>query len=146
MVFGPKNKPQLDKVKIKIDSNILDIVDSTKFLGVMLDCNLSWKQHISYISNKIAKSVGIISIARKTLSQKTLIQLYFSFIYPYLTYCLIIWGNSSSSTLWPAFRLQKIALRQIANLKFRESSIPFCKLHKILRLPEIYTHTAATFM
>jgi ribonuclease P/MRP protein subunit RPP40 len=32
MVFGPKNKPQLDKVKIKIDTTTLDIVDSTKFL------------------------------------------------------------------------------------------------------------------
>jgi hypothetical protein len=44
------------------------------------------------------------------------------------------------------FRLQKLALRLIANLKRRESSIPFCNQHHILGLPEIYTHSAATFM
>ena len=146
MIFGPKSKPNLDKVIIKIDETILNLVTFTKFLGVILDSNINWKNHISYISTKIAKSIGILSIARKTLPQKTLIQLYFSLIYPYLTYCIIIWGNSPSSTLWPVLRLQKIALRLISNLRYRQSSLPFCKLHTILRLPEIYIHSAAMFM
>ena len=87
-----------------------------------------------------------MSIARKTFPQKTLIQLYFSLIYPYLTYCVIIWGNSPHTTLWPVLRLQKIALRLISNLRRWQSSLPFCKQHTILRLPEIYIHSASMFM
>jgi hypothetical protein len=90
MVFGPKNNPNSNNVNIKIENKCLETVKSTKFIGVILDNNLNWKQHITHISNKIAKSIGIISIARKTLNQKTLIQLYFSLIYPYLTYCVLI--------------------------------------------------------
>jgi hypothetical protein len=58
----------------------------------------------------------------------------------------LIWGNSPASTLWPVFKLQKLALRMISNAGFRASSYPFCKKHLILRLPEIYTLNAGIFM
>ena len=45
---------------VYIDNNRISLVNTTKFLGVMLDNNLSWKEHIGYISNKLAKSIGII--------------------------------------------------------------------------------------
>jgi hypothetical protein len=107
---------------------------------------LNWRDHITYLSKKIARSIGIISIARKTLSQKTLIQLYHAFIFPYLNYCVLIWGNSPASTLWPVFKLQKLALRIVANASYRSSSYPFYKKHMILRLPEMYTLNAGKFM
>ena len=136
----------MNDVNIYIEGKKLEIVDHTKFLGVILDTNLSWKDHITYLSKQISKSIGIISIARKRLNKQTLIHLYHAFIYPYLTYCVLIWGNSPASVLWPILRLQKLALRIIANLPFRTSSLPFCKEHMILRLPEIYTHNASIFM
>jgi hypothetical protein len=146
MIFGPKNKPNFDTVDIKIGDTPLEIVNTTKFLGVILDNNLNWKQHITHISKKIAKSIGIISIAKKTLNQKTLLQLYFSFLYPYLTYCVLIWGNSPNTTLWPVYRLQKLAIRLVANIKRRDSSLSYCKTNQILRLPDIYTFNVGIFM
>jgi hypothetical protein len=41
MVFGPRNKPNLDIVDIKIGDKSLEIVNSTKFLGIILDNNLN---------------------------------------------------------------------------------------------------------
>jgi hypothetical protein len=111
-----------------------------------LDDGLTWKPHAIYTSQKIAKSVGILSRARKTLSKSTVLQLYFSFIYPYITYCNIAWGNAPSSTLWPIFRLQKIAIRLVANIKRNLSTLPFCKINNILRLPDIYQQSVGIFM
>ena len=37
---------------------------AVKFLGVYVDQHLTWKDHISYISKKIAKSVGIMCRSR----------------------------------------------------------------------------------
>jgi hypothetical protein len=51
----PTNLPQIyiDQVEIK-----RDLV--TKFLGVFLDENITWKQHINYICTKVSKSIGIL--------------------------------------------------------------------------------------
>ena len=40
---------------LQIDNEAVTQVKKTKFLGVIIDCNLTWKEHISYISGKIAK-------------------------------------------------------------------------------------------
>ena len=145
MVFSPRKNPVL-KAEIFIDGKLLDIVTKTKFLGLILDNNLNWKSHALYLSTKMSKSIGILSLARKFLNQKTLLQLYYSFIYPYFTYCNLAWGNASDTALWPIFKIQKLAIRLIANIPRRCSSIPFCKTYSILRLPDIYTQSSAIFM
>jgi hypothetical protein len=146
MIFGKKNITSLPPIDIKINGKSLTILEKTKFLGVILDTGLTWKDHINYMTKKLSKSIGILSIARKTLSQKTLIQLYHAFISPYLNYCVLIWGNAPASSLWPILKLQKLAIRIVANEGYRVSSLLFCKKHKILRLPEIYTFNAGIFM
>jgi hypothetical protein len=146
MIFGKRSKNTIDYADVRIGGSKLDILNSTKFLGVILDANLTWKDHISHTAKKISKSIGIISIARRNLNQKTLIQLYFAFIFPYLSYCVLIWGNSPAQTLWPVLRLQKIAFRLIANIKKHGSSRPFCKKNYLLRLPDIFSLTSGLFM
>ena len=147
MVFGPKLKKNIPgHINILIEGNKLDRVDSTKFLGVTLDSDITWKPHIASISNKVAKSIGVLSLARKTLNMTTSIQLYYSFVYPYLTYCTPIWAKASDSTLWPIYRLQKIAIRIIGGIRKGQTSRPFCKKHSILHLPEIYKLCLAIFM
>ena len=47
--------------------------ESIKFLGVLLDENLSWKTHIKYIENKISKNIGILFRARPFLNKKFII-------------------------------------------------------------------------
>ena len=76
------------------DNQILVQKRHVKFLGVYLDENLSWKIHINYISKKISKSVGIIYRSRFLLSLVTKLSLYYSLIYPYLTYCNIVWSST----------------------------------------------------
>ena len=66
----------------------IEKVDSTKFLGVYLDSGLTWRNHINYIKGKIARGIGILCKARKYLQESTLITLYYSFVYPYLCYCI----------------------------------------------------------
>ena len=41
----------------------------TKFLGVFIDENLSWKQHIEMLSSKISKSIGILYKSGDVLSK-----------------------------------------------------------------------------
>ena len=73
--------------------NKIDRVTNIKFLGVILTQTLEWTDHQNYVISKINKNIGYLYRARRILDQKELINLYKSFIEPYITYCLPIWGN-----------------------------------------------------
>ena len=146
MIFGTRKSSANNLVNIKINNQTLEIVNHTKFLGVVIDNKLSWKEHALYTSKKLSKSIAILSLAKKYLTKTTMIQLYYSFIFPYLYYCNLSWGNAADSTLWPIFRNQKIALRLISNTPRRCSTIDFCKNSQIFRLPDIHRLTIGIFM
>ena len=78
MLFKNRGVTEKDMC-LKIDNEAVTQVKKTKFLGVIIDCNLTWKEHISYISGKITKRVGILIKARKYLNKTTLMNLYYSF-------------------------------------------------------------------
>ena len=52
----------------------------TKFLGIFIDENLTWKYHIEHVCNKVSKSIGIKYKSRNIISKRFMKQLYFSFI------------------------------------------------------------------
>ena len=87
MVFH-RSRRKLDKQDILLDNTIIKQVTFTKFLGIIIDDKLKWIHHISYNKNKISKGMGIILKARKVLKRKVLLQLYHSFVIPYLIYCV----------------------------------------------------------
>ena len=45
---------------IRINNEILELKPSIKFLGVLIDENFDWKEHVNAVANKISKSIGII--------------------------------------------------------------------------------------
>ena len=132
--------------KLYIANVALEQVDHIKFLGVMLDNNLTFKKHVQYISAKISKNIGILTKARKYLNKDTLITLYYSFIYPYLNYANIVWGSSNKTTLVPLVKLQKKAIRIISSAtKTTSSGLLFSK-YRILTIDELYTLNVGSFM
>jgi len=104
---------------INIDNQGINNVTSAKFLGVYIDDQLSWKQHVAYISQKLAKSIGIISRIRHLLPKNILLNLYYSLIHPYLSYCNIIWASTYCTSLACLTTLQKRIIRIICNVPYR---------------------------
>ena len=102
-----------NNVNISLCDIALNRVTFTKFLGVIIDDKLSFSRHVSYIKNKISKGMGIIIKARKYLNKKSLLDLYHAFVYPYLTYCIEVWGNMSNVHLDALVKIQKKIVRII---------------------------------
>ena len=63
-----------------------------KYLGLLIDENLSWKTHIHSVANKISKTIGLIARLRHIVPTCTLLNIYQSLITPYLTYDLFRLG------------------------------------------------------
>ena len=106
MVFH-RARRKIDHEDIILSNNILQQAHYPKFLGIIIDDKLKWANHISYIKNKIAKGMGILLKARKVLKIQVLLQLYHSFVFPYLIYCSEVWGTASDIHIQPLIILQK---------------------------------------
>ena len=47
-------------IDIKIDDKSFDRVYSSKFLGVLIDHKLNWKEHVSLINAKVSKTIAVM--------------------------------------------------------------------------------------
>ena len=78
VIFRPSQKRIDYEVNIKIfDYSANSLVslerkECVRYLGVLIDSNLSWKHHISYISIKISKSLGILATLRHFVPSNTM--------------------------------------------------------------------------
>ena len=145
MIFRKHKKDSLN-VKLSIDGELINEVDKTKFLGVLIDNKLTWKQHIAYVSDKIACGIGMIIKARQYLDKQGLISLYNSFIYPYLTYCNHIWGSTYKTSLKRLTTLQNKAVKIISHARWRASCDTIYKHLNIMKLAHINTYLIGRFM
>ena len=133
-------------IKINIDDDEIDRVYKTKFLGVIIDHKITWKEHVTYVSGKMSRSIGILIKARNCLIKHAMMTLYYSFIYPYMTYCNNVWGSTYKSNTERVYNIQKRALRIMFNLGKRESVIPVFTEMRILKFPDINVYLTSRFM
>ena len=138
ILFGPKILTNVNEISLIIDNNVIKRTTSIKYLGVIITSNLSWLEHINYISKKISRNIGILSKFKYFFSKTVLISLYYTLIYPYYNYCLSIWGSSPQTHLNILLKTQKHYLRVIYNIGKYNSISPFFHTSNILAIPEIY--------
>ena len=112
--------------------------DYVKYLGLMIDSNLSWKYHIESICHKISKSIGIIAKIRHYVPRRVLLSIYNSLIVPYITYGVCAWGNCALTFQRKIVNLQKRALHLIYFSKSKEHAVPFFLKSNCLPLPSLY--------
>ena len=146
MLFFPKGKYISLKEKIFINRCSINEVQETKFLGVIIDNSLTWSSHIQYMKNKVAKGLGIILKCRKIFNTETLVSLYNSIVFPYLNYCVSIWGSAYPIHLKSVKTLQKKLVRIISGVKPRTHTIPLFEKLKILTIDEVFYYSTAMFM
>ena len=58
------NKHKQSNLTIKLNDHILERVNETKYLGIIIDEKLSWKPHIKYLSVKVSKSIAILNLVK----------------------------------------------------------------------------------
>ena len=144
MLFG---KCRLNtQVQLEIDGVAINRVHENKFLGVLIDDRLSWKQHITHVKYKISRSIAIINKAKQVLDYKSLHTLYCSLVLPYLHYCAEVWGNNYKTNLQSLIILQKRALRTIHKVSYLEHTNVLFFQSKLLKFTDIVSYQTAIIM
>ncbi len=107
IIFHSAQRKLNYEVKVFLNDQLFKREFSNTYLGVAIDCHLNWKLHVSNISKKVKRNIGAISKIRHFVSTDVLINLYYSLIYPFLPYALVVWGNTYASSINPLFILKK---------------------------------------
>ena len=80
------------------------------------------------------------------MNENILKQLYYTLIYPYLTYCLLIWGKAPSCYLNKIVLLQKKAIRIITNSERLAHTEPLFKQLHLIAFPDLLTYWCLLFI
>ena len=73
--------------------------NSVKFQGVIIDQNLTWKNHIEVLENKFFRNIAVLYRASHLLDFINLLKIYFSFIHIYISYANITWASTFKNKL-----------------------------------------------
>ena len=151
MIMGTQHMTSMEdhsvsNVDIILDKTKLKRVDKTKFLGVTIDENLSWKNHIDGITKTISRNVGMINKLKFIIPERILRTLYCTLVLPYINYGILIWGKACKTYLEKIHKLQKWAVRIISNSHYRSHSAPLFQKHDILNVHDSYKLELGVFM
>ena len=96
MVFHTLNRSVTYPV-FQIDRKQIERVAQYKFLGLILQSNMTWSKHINHVSLKIPKTIGILYRLKATYPSTALQTLYNTLILPFFNYCIRVWGAKISN-------------------------------------------------
>ena len=80
------------KLSLKIRDHELEVVDTTKHLGLQIDNSLDWKYHVSVLPSKVSKAVRALKHSKSILPLETTNKLYAGIVAPHFRYCCSVWG------------------------------------------------------
>ena len=149
--MGTQNMTSMEDQSVSIVDIILDKtnlkrVDKTKFLGVTIDKNFSWKNHIDCITKTISRNIGMIDKLKFATPERILRTLYCTLVLPYINYGIPIWGKACKTYLEKIHKLQKWAVRLLSNSYYHSHSAPLFQKHDILDVYVSYKLELGVFM
>jgi len=132
MIF---HKPQkrIRQLQLIMNDTEINKVSEFDFLGLTLNENLNWKNHINKISNKISRTTGILNRLKFSLPLQAKLVIYSSLIQSYLNFSILAWGYKCERIV----KLQKRAVRIISLSKYNAHTEPIFKELKLLKVPDI---------
>jgi hypothetical protein len=125
-------------INLFINANKISQVKTMNFLGVLIQENLKWNEHISSKTNKISKVTSLLYRLKNTIPESVLLNIYNALIVPHMTYGIVAWGHAPQSLLRRLIILQKKSLRIISKSQFISHTQPLFKKFKLLKLPDLY--------
>ena len=112
MLIGTKNASQdksnreLLKTELKVTEEFTERKTCVKYLGIQIDDQLRWKEHVASVSLKVSRATVMIKYSKKFLPTETLKWLYRGMIEPHLRFYCSVWANCGVNTRRILERLQ----------------------------------------
>ena len=135
IIFRDPKKISKHELKIKIDGKKLIPSRFVKYLGVLIDCHLTWKAHAMELHPKLSRAIGMLCKIRHFVNHETLCMIYYGIFSSILMYGSQIWGHHEG-VVKKLQILQNKALRIMNFCPPRTSATPLFKNCEILKLTD----------
>ncbi len=112
------NSRQDTELMCVLGESEVDAVDTTTYLGLVIDNHLKFGHHVEKISKVVSSRIFALRRLSDQLDTRSLLTIYYGIIYPHLAYRIPVWGQGSARVKH-LFILQKNALRIIFRLRAR---------------------------
>ena len=86
------------KIELKLGNETIHSAETTKFLGMWIDNQLSWKKHITHVVLKIKQNMNLLKVSNKYLTESAKRMVYYAHIYSHISYGLVLWGTMTDNT------------------------------------------------
>ena len=144
MVFFSSRKFVPVVSNLVINNSPITRIYTAKLLGVFIDDRLTLKNHLQHMKSKISRGLGVLCKARTVLNSVTPPTLYYTFIYPYISYCIEIWG--SAVIIHIASNFKKRAMRIIKSAPYKHHTAPIFKELPVLPISNVYMYNVIIMM
>ncbi|KAG7312982.1 hypothetical protein JYU34_000054 [Plutella xylostella] len=112
--------------------------NKTKYLGIIIDETLSFKQHIEALSSRVRKLIFVFKKLRFISDSKIIRQVYFALCQSVLTYCITSWGGSAKTLLLRIERAQRAVLKVSTFRPFRYPTKLLYESCKVLTVRQLF--------
>jgi len=146
MVFHNKLNPDSSTNTIKIANTKIEQKPYLKFLGLILDQNLQWTEHLKTVKAKMSSALYVLNTVKNILGKEHLKTLYYSMMQPYIDYGIILWGTSMRKNLQPLNIIQKKAIRTLSGREYNAHTPPLFEMLNILTIEKVYNLNTLKFM
>ena len=141
------NSRKYSNIHLKINKISIQNEIEYKYLGIIIDKDINFKNHIFNLNNKLSKILYSISRLSKYIKTKPMIIIYNSLFLPHIMYGNIIWGNIYKSNLTNLILTQKKIIRIINKTKyFREHTNLLFERNNILKLNSLIKYNTLIYM
>ena len=107
--------------------------------------NLKWDNHVNMVTNKLNKFNSILYLVRKDLNTKSLLSIYNSLIYSWLTYTNVVWSHTTQFNINKLIRSQKKIIRTMMfRNRYHHTNADFLYLN-ILKINEVNNYFSGIF-
>ena len=141
-----KTNQSKDKFKFSIDDTEVKEVSTSKFLGITVDQNLTWKNHVDDLAKKCSRSIGILHEVKQFLPESALLTLYYTLFLSHINYGITAWSSANSVDKDRLHVVQKRALRAVNNSEYRSHSNPLFIKYNQLKISDLCNHNIGIFM
>ena len=106
-----KSKKKMTKHELFINGLPIKKKSQAKFLGVIIDDQLSWEPHITALRRKLSYASATLYRIRDSLPTHLHKDLYHTLFESHLTYCISVWGGSALNKISRLWIAQKHCIR-----------------------------------
>ena len=96
-----------------INNTMIKEVSEIKFLGIILDQNLTFVPHIDYLCKKLSCCIGSLNRMKNFIPHKLFNSLYHTLFESHMSYGISVWGGVGNPKLEKLFVLQKRCIRML---------------------------------